>query len=196
MTEHQTMSSADAAWLHMDRRTNLMVINAVLWFDEPLDWDATRQIFLERLVERFPRFRQRVHEGHLSRPPAWREDDGFEPGLHFHRRALPAPGDQAVLQEVVSDLIAGPLDRGRPMWDVYLLEGFGNGCAVLVRMHHAIADGIALSRVLLSLTDAGGHPFGFTAEEAPGAGGRCAGADRGARGAFGGGRGRRVDPAP
>jgi diacylglycerol O-acyltransferase len=51
------------------------------------------------------------------------------------------------------------------MWDVYLLEGFGTGCALMVRMHHAIADGIALSRVMLSLTDSGGRPFDFTEDE-------------------------------
>ena len=55
---------------------------------------------------------------------------------------LTIDGDQAVLQEVISDLTAAPLDRERPMWDVYLLEGFGGGCALMVRMHHAIADGI------------------------------------------------------
>jgi diacylglycerol O-acyltransferase / wax synthase len=167
----QTMTPADSAWLHMDSRTNLMVINAVLWFDEPLDWERARATFMERVVERFPRFRRRVREGLPGRPPAWCDDPGFDPDLHFHRLALPAPGDRAVLQEVVSDVIVAPLDRARPLWDVYLLEGYGNGCALLVRMHHAIADGIALARVLLSLTDdAGGHPVGFADE--PGGNGR------------------------
>ena len=165
MSATHAMSSADAAWLHMDRRTNLMVVNSVLWFDEPIDWDAARQIHLERVVDRFPRFRQRVVEGPPGRPPAWQEDEDFEPGLHFHRLALPAPGDQAVLQEVISDLITTPLDRGRPLWDVYLLEGYGGGCALLFRMHHAIADGIALARVMLSLTDAGGRPPDFAPPE-------------------------------
>ena len=170
MSPSQTMASADAAWLHMDRRTNLMVVNAVLWFDEPLDWDAARRVYLERIVERFPRFRQRVVEGLPGRPPSWQEDDAFEPDLHFHRLALPAPGDRAVLQEIVADLIAAPLDRGRPLWDVYLLEGYAGGCAVLFRMHHAIADGIALARVMLSLTDAGGRPADFVAHDANGGG--------------------------
>ena len=167
MPDHQTMSSADAAWLHMDSRTNLMVINAVLWFDEPLDWDAARATVMERIVDRFPRFRQRVHEGLPGRPPSWQEDAAFEPDLHFHRIALPAPADRGALQEVVSDLVATPLDHGRPLWDIYLLEGYGDGCAVLIRMHHAIADGIALARVMLSLTDADGDPAGFTHDGSP-----------------------------
>src|SRR5689334_4092668 len=164
MSAH-AMSSADAAWLHMDRATNLMVINAVLWFDAPLDWEATQGVFVERIVERFPRFRQRIDEGLPGRPPVWRDQDAFEPRLHFHRHALPAPGDRTVLQEVISDMIAAPLSRDRPMWDVYLLEGYGAGCALLVRMHHAIADGIALARVLLSITDGARDPeAGFTRE--------------------------------
>ena len=86
----QTMTAADSAWLHMDSRTNLMVINAVLWFDEPLDWERVRATFMERVVERFPRFRRRVREGLPGRPPAWCDDSGFDPDLHFHRLALPA----------------------------------------------------------------------------------------------------------
>lgn len=47
------MSAADAAWLHMDRPTNLMVVNGVLWFDEPVDWERCRAVFGERIVARF-----------------------------------------------------------------------------------------------------------------------------------------------
>jgi diacylglycerol O-acyltransferase len=169
MAARHGMSSADAAWLHMDRPTNLMVINSVLWFDEPLDWAATQAIFCERMVQPFPRFRQRAIDGRPGAAPGWEDDDRFDPRLHFHRRGIPAPGDRRALQNLVSDLITAPLDRSKPLWDVYLLEGYGEGCALLVRMHHAIADGIALARVLLSLTDAAGEPVGFVAP-APAAG--------------------------
>ena len=66
---------------------------------------------------------------------------------HLHRLALPAPGDQATLQELIGDLITPPLDRSRPLWHAYLIEGFGAGCVLLVRIDHCIADGIALARV-------------------------------------------------
>jgi WS/DGAT/MGAT family acyltransferase len=144
------MSSADAAWLHMDRPTNLMVINSVLWFDEPVDWDAYKALVRERLVERFDRFRQRPVEGLTG--PHW-EDVELDLDLHFHHVALPAPGDRRTLEEFVSDRAATPLDRSRPLWDVYLIDGFGEGAAVLTRMHHCIADGIALARVMLTLTE-------------------------------------------
>ena len=150
----QRMSNADAAWLHMDRPTNLMVVNALLWFDEPLDVDRAREVVRERLVERFPRFRQRVVEPRLGiGAPSWKDDPDFDLNLHLHRLALPAPGDDAALQELVADLMAAPLDRSKPLWHMYVIDGYGTGTAVLTRMHHCIADGIALTRVLLSLTD-------------------------------------------
>jgi len=147
------MSAADAAWLHMDRPTNLMVINSVLWFDEPVDWERVKLTFKHRIVDRFPRFRQRAVEGGPLGGPRWEDAPNFDPGLHMHRLALPAPHDQTALQELVGDLMAAPLDRTKPLWHIYLVEDYGEGCAVLVRMHHCIADGIALARVMLSLTD-------------------------------------------
>lgn len=150
----QRMSNADAAWLHMDRPTNLMVVNGVLWFDEPLDLDRVREVVRERLVERFPRFRQRVVEPRLGvGVPSWKDDADFDLDLHVHRLALPAPGDDAALQQLIGDLMVVPLDRSKPLWHMYVIEGYGAGSAILTRMHHCIADGIALTRVLLSLTD-------------------------------------------
>ena len=173
MAKHHAMSTADAAWLHMDRPTNLMVINSVLWFDEPIDWRATQAVLRERLVKPFPRFRQIAADGLPGATPHWEDDPHFDLALHVHRRAVPAPGDRRALEELVSDLVAMPLDRAKPLWDVYLLEGYGNGSALLVRMHHAIADGIALGRVLLSLTDSGGQPAEFAPVAAPGGGARA-----------------------
>ena len=149
------MNNADAAWLHMDRPTNLMVVNAVLWFDEPLDLDRAREVLRLRWVEPFPRFRQRVVEPRAGiGVPSWQDDRHFDPGRHIHHIALPAPGDKATLERLVGDLMVTPLDRSRPLWDIYLIDGYGSGMAMMFRIHHCIADGIALSRVLLSLTDA------------------------------------------
>ena len=146
------MPAPDAAWLHMDRPTNPMVVNSVIWFDQPLDWERAREVFAHRIVDRFPRFRRRVSDP-LGRTPRFEDDPEFDIEQHMHRLALPAPGDQNALQDLVSDLITPPLDPTRPLWHVYLIEGYGEGCAVLFRIHHCIADGIALARVMLSLTD-------------------------------------------
>ena len=109
------MSHADAAWLRMDRSTNLMVINSLMWFDEPPDWDRLRAIYVERIVERFPRFRQ---IGRASGPlgfPHWEDDPDFDADDHFHRIALPAPGDREALRRLVADLATAPLDHGRAL---------------------------------------------------------------------------------
>jgi diacylglycerol O-acyltransferase / wax synthase len=147
-------SSADAAWLHMDRPTNLMVINTVLLFDEPVDWNRVKQVTQERLVDSYPKFRQRVIESRLPlQAPKWEDDPDFSLEHHMHHFALPAPGDISALQELVGDLMTMPLDRARPLWHTYMIDGFGDGAAMLTRMHHCIADGISLARVMMSLAD-------------------------------------------
>jgi WS/DGAT/MGAT family acyltransferase len=138
----------------MDRPTNLMVINSVDLFDEPLDWERVKQLTQRRLIDRYPRFRQRVVESRLPlRAPQWEDDPDFALAHHMHHLALPAPGDRAALQELVGDLMTMPLDRNRPLWHTYMVDGFGDGAAIIHRMHHCIADGISLARVMLSLTD-------------------------------------------
>jgi WS/DGAT/MGAT family acyltransferase len=148
------MSHADAAWLHMDQPTNLMVITGVLWFEERPDWDRVRTLIEERFVGPYPRFRQRVVEG---RPPVsgphWEDDPDFDLDLHLHHVALPEPGDRAALAELVADITATPLDPEKPLWQFHFVDGYGGGAAMVQRIHHCIADGIALSRVLLSLAD-------------------------------------------
>ena len=148
------LSTADTAWLHMDRPTNLMVINTVELFDEPPDWERVKQIIQSRLVDRYPRFRQRVVQSRFPlRLPRWEDDPDYALEHHVHHIALAPPGDRAALQELVGDLMTMPLDRNRPLWQTYLVDGFGEGAAIINRMHHCIADGIALARVMLSLTD-------------------------------------------
>ena len=72
------MSTADAAWLRMDRPTNLMIVNSVLWFDEPVDWERCKAVFLDRIVARFDRFRQRAADGLPLAPPHWEDDPNFD----------------------------------------------------------------------------------------------------------------------
>src|SRR5512144_1926262 len=159
MSRRERMSAADAAWLHMDRSTNLMVINAVVWFDAPLDWTVLTKRIESRWIDRYPRFRQRVAEGRLRLlVPHWEDDPRFALENHLHHLALPAPGDQDALQDFVGDMMSVPIDRTKPLWHVYFIDGYGPGCAVLVRVHHSVADGIALTQVLQSLTDDAPEP--------------------------------------
>jgi diacylglycerol O-acyltransferase / wax synthase len=151
MTRH-AMPAADAAWLHMDRPTNPMVVNGLVVLGETPDPDAVAEVLERRLAARFPRFRQRIAEP-LGRGPAFEDDPSFDVGDHLHRVVLPAPGDRGALQAMVSDLVTPPLDPGKPLWHVHLIEGYEGGAAMLWRIHHCIADGIALGRVMLSITD-------------------------------------------
>ena len=147
------MSNVDKAWLEMDSATNLMVINGVMIFEEKLDFENLKTILEERFVARYDRFRQRIAVGPGGRL-YWEDDPHFDIRAHVRRYALPEPGDMATLQAVVSAIINEPLDRRKPLWRYMLLENVNGGCAILSRLHHCIADGIALIRVLLSMTGA------------------------------------------
>jgi len=97
--------------------------------------------------------------------PHWEDDPLFDLRSHLHRIALPAPGDDQALQEVLSHLISTPLDRARPLWEIHLIENYGNGCVLLFRLHHCLADGMALLHVLRSMT--GGSPETHRTAPAP-----------------------------
>ena len=162
--KRERMGHADAAWLRMDSPTNLMLVNSVLWFDDPVPEQTLRDVLADRLVGRFRRFRQRVVEDH----GAWWEDDpAFDVSHHIHHLDLPAPRGRRELQAVVASYLTVPLDRSRPLWDLYVVDDYdGGGTALFFRMHHCIADGIALTRVLLSLTDEG-ETYAGVAEDSP-----------------------------
>jgi diacylglycerol O-acyltransferase / wax synthase len=150
MTRHR-MAPADAAWLRMDRPNNLMVVNSVMWFDDTVDPGAIGALLRDRVIGRFPRFTQRALEEHGT---WWEDVDDFDLDHHLHAVCLAPPAGRAELETFVAGLVSVPLDRGRPLWDLYVVTSYqGSGCALVFRMHHAIADGIALSRLLLSLTD-------------------------------------------
>ena len=142
-------------WLNMDRPNNLMVIDGVMWFEAPIDRGRLRAVLQRRLVERYPVFSQRPVSA--SRPLGrshWEDDPDFDLDRHLRRATLPSPGDEGALQRYVEQRMSVPFDRTHPLWEMTLVDGYGSGCAVVSRFHHSLADGVALSQVLLSLTDA------------------------------------------
>lgn len=150
----EPLSTVDTAWLRMEDPTNLMMITALLVFDAPLSLEVLRQRVEQRLL-RFRRFRQRVQRPVLG-APFWEDDPHFDLSAHLHRIALHAPGDQAALQELTSDLMSTPIDFSKSPWQFHLVENYAGGSVLLARIHHCVADGIALVNVLLSMTDQ--HP--------------------------------------
>lgn len=147
-----SLSPADRAWLRMDSPSNLMIVNGVMVFDEPLALEDVRRLVGERLVS-IPRFGHRVVPSPAGGRPVWQPDEGFDLARHVTAGRLPAPGDEAALQSVVGEMISNPLDPQRPPWHFHLLEGYKGGSALVGRLHHCIGDGIALMMVLLSLVD-------------------------------------------
>ncbi len=157
MPEAERMSPIDTAWLRMDRPANPMVIAGVLVLGGPIDLDQLE----ERLAERFlaiPRFRQRVET--RATEYWWAEDPHFERQRHIRRVRLPGEGGKEELQRYIAELASEPLDKSRPLWQLRIVEHYQGGAAVVVRIHHAIADGVALIGVILSITDGSGKPRG------------------------------------
>jgi WS/DGAT/MGAT family acyltransferase len=149
----ELLSPLDAACLTIEDRTCLIVNAGAMIFAEPLDFSRLKDVLSRRFLS-FQRFRQRVVAAHLPLGlPHWEVDPLFDLATHVHRIALPTPGDDQVLREVLSDLVSTPLDLSRPPWQVHLIENFGRGCVVLFRVHHCVADGMALQNVVRSITD-------------------------------------------
>ena len=148
----EPLGGEDAAWLHMEDETNPMVINMVLELAGPLPPDRFAEL-LARLASR-PRFRARMvapklHVGF----PSWEEAADFDVAHHVEHVRLDA-GDGA-LQTFVGGVVSTLLDTERPLWRIIVIDRPGAGTTLLVRIHHAMADGFALLGVLLSLCDDG-----------------------------------------
>jgi diacylglycerol O-acyltransferase len=155
MSERRTIGPVDTMWLNRDQPNNLMVIDGVMWFDEMIDFERLGPVIRRRLIDRYPVFSQRpVPPSTPFGMPHWEDDPDFDLSRHLKRATLPAPGDQVELQRFVENRMSVPFDRAHPMWEFFLVEGYLGGCALVSRFHHSLADGMALSQVLLSLTDA------------------------------------------
>ncbi len=150
MSKREHISPVDTAWLRMDRPTNLMMIVGIMMFDGPMDYARLRHTLETRLLS-YRRFRQKVV--HDAAGAWWEDDVDFDLDRHLHHAALPAGEHKTELQNMAADLMSIPLDPNRPLWSFHLVDNYDGGSALIVRIHHCIADGIALVGVVLSLTD-------------------------------------------
>jgi len=152
----ERMSTVDTAWLRMDSDGNLMMIVSVLLFDRPMDMPRLRRTIESRLLS-FRRFRSRVDHDLTG---AWWQEQKVDLDDHLVRMTLGPgnPSNKAELENLVARLSATPLDPSRPLWQLHIVdncvgEDGATRQAVIVRIHHCIADGIALVGVLLSMFD-------------------------------------------
>ena len=151
----EPMSRVDTAWLRMERPTNPMMITGVLMFAEPMSIDALRRVVKQRFLA-YTRFRQKAVDTPAG--ASWQTDEDFDLDWHVQLTALPGRGGKRGLERFVSQLASSPLDHSRPLWQFHLVERYDGGSALIARIHHSYADGIALVQVLLSLTDTTREP--------------------------------------
>ncbi len=153
------LSALDASLLYLEDATTPMHIGGVAVFRRPRSgFDYERLVeLIERRLALVPRYRQKVATvpGRLARP-VWTDDGNFDITHHVRLSALPRPGTDEQLNELVARLMSRPLDHSRPLWELYLVEGLArNRFALVTKTHHAMVDGIGaieIGQVILDVT--------------------------------------------
>ncbi|HET6817408.1 MAG TPA: wax ester/triacylglycerol synthase family O-acyltransferase [Mycobacteriales bacterium] len=145
----ERLSPVDVSFLYLESPTTAMHVGEVGIFRLPDGvtagdlYAALRRLVSERIAL-LPRYRQKVRfvPGHIANP-VWVDDEAFDIGYHVRRSALPRPGTIDQLRELVGRVQSRHLDRSRPLWELYFVEGLEDGrCAILTKSHHAMVDGV------------------------------------------------------
>jgi len=150
-SQTELMDSVDHAWLRMEGPNNLMMIGVVLIFDDKLNMEELRSVLQTRLIDKYDRFKQIVIADQGK--DYWQLDSSFSLENHLLPVDFPTHGDKKDLQKVASQINSTALDPGRPLWCIHHIDNYKEGSALIFRIHHCIADGMALVRLIISLTD-------------------------------------------
>lgn len=140
------LSSLDSSFLALEEPTTPMHVGSVMVFDAPtegFDYDRLLGIIARRIAY-VPRYRQRVRTvpGRIANP-VWIDDERFDVTYHVRRSALPRPGTDEQLEELIARIQPRQLDRNRPLWEVYLVEGLADDrFAIITKTHQALVDGV------------------------------------------------------
>ncbi len=163
---HERLSALDATFLDVENDTAPMHVGAVLLFDaKPLTMDHGG-LDIERItdytvaaLDSIPRYRQRLAWVPGLRHPVWVDDDRFNIQYHLRHTRLPLPGDERMLKRLVGRLFSQRLDRSRPLWEFWVVEGVGDDSfALVIKAHHCMVDGVAgvgLLQALLQMMPTG-----------------------------------------
>lgn len=158
----EQLTTLDAGFLEAedsDRHVSLAIGAVAILGGPPPDY-ASLMATLGARISGCRRFGQKLqlHPFDLA-PPRWVDDPNFDLAHHVQRVALPQPGDDAELFRVVADQMARRLDRDRPLWHIWVIEGLTDDrWAMLIKVHHCVGDGIATSHLLTGLCDESGDP--------------------------------------
>ncbi len=150
------MSALDAEFLHFEDGVNHLHIGACAHFEGPPPTEEEFYDSMARCLDRIPRYRQRVHAlpFQLGRP-VWEDDPGFDLGQHLFHSTLDTP-EETTLQELMAEVMSTELERRRPLWEMWLVDGLPDGeWALLAKVHHCMVDGVAgvgLMEEILDLT--------------------------------------------
>jgi diacylglycerol O-acyltransferase len=150
------LSSFDASFLANEKDNAHMAIGAVLVFDGPAPGQDEFLAQIRSRLHQLPRLRQRLLQPPLGLgTPFWVDDETFDVRRHVARATLPAPGGDAEMRALTGELLAPPLDRRKPLWELTLVDGFADDArfAVLYKTHHAMADGISAVDIGMLLFD-------------------------------------------
>lgn len=145
MTWFEPLSSLDATFLHLENRAAHMHVGAMAIFEGPAPSYTDVLALIESRLELVPRYRQRLAFVPLGQGrPVWVDDGEFDLGYHVRHTALPAPGGEEQLKRLAGRLLSQQLDRDKPLWELWVVEGLGDGrFAVISKTHHCMVDGIS-----------------------------------------------------
>ena len=140
------LTPLDVSFLYLEETTTVMHVGSVMVFDTPeggFDYDQLVRHISARIAF-VPRYRQRVRQvpGRIANP-VWVDDERFDVSYHVRRSALPRPGNEEQLRELVARIQPRPLDRSRPLWEVYLVEGLeSDRFGIITKTHQVLVDGV------------------------------------------------------
>jgi WS/DGAT/MGAT family acyltransferase len=166
----QRLSGLDATFLYLETPANHMHVASTCIFDPSTvpggySFEGVRALVADRLPL-LPPFRQRLVEVPFGiHHPLWINDPDFDLDYHLRRAALPAPGGVKELADFAAEVHSRPLDRSRPLWEMYVVEGLENGMiATVTKTHHAAIDGVSGAELTVNLLDLQPEPSQVPAE--------------------------------
>ena len=160
----QQLTGLDSSFLNMETSTTYGHVSGLAIFDpstagEPVTLERLKALLVERL-HLVPLYRRRLVAVPLGLDhPYWIEDPDFDLDFHVRHIAVPPPGTPQQLSDLVSRIVARPLDRSRPLWELYLIEGLQEGyIAQLTKVHHCAIDGVSGAEIMTTLLDMAPEP--------------------------------------
>jgi len=160
----ERLSGLDASFLYLESPSNHMHVAATMTFDPSTveggySFEKTRAL-IQRRLHLIPQFTRRLATVPFNlHHPVWVEDPDFDLDYHLRRIAVPAPGSYHELADLAGDIASRQLDRSRPLWEIYVVEGLEHGhIGVIAKMHHSTIDGVSGANLMVYLFDLEPNP--------------------------------------